>query len=122
VKVETVQQQKDLKKMAAAGGKASRSLKKAVVKHPAYASWGSVVNAQVKAKLTPSSKCNLGKFLGIRDPPASDISQLITRFIKLNNRQVSIYCHYPLLVLLEIAIGMLPENVLFDGLAYISCK
>eukprot|EP00258_Populus_trichocarpa_P041717 XP_024457736.1 uncharacterized protein LOC112327638 [Populus trichocarpa] len=87
VKVETVQQQKDLKKMAAAGGKASRSLKKAVVKHPAYASWGSVVNAQVKAKLTPSSKCNLGKFLGIRDPPASDISQLITRFIKLNNRQ-----------------------------------
>ncbi|KAJ6682591.1 hypothetical protein OIU74_020764 [Salix koriyanagi] len=60
--------------MAAAGGRASRSLKKAVVKHPAYASWGSVVNAQVKAKLTPSSKCNLGKFLGIRDPPASDVS------------------------------------------------
>jgi len=29
VKIETVQQQKDLKKIAAAGGKASRSLKKA---------------------------------------------------------------------------------------------
>jgi hypothetical protein len=56
VKIETVQQQKDLKKIAAAGGKASRILKKAAVKHPTYASWGSVVNAQVKAKLTPSSK------------------------------------------------------------------
>lgn len=94
MKIEIVQQQKDFEtKMAAAGGRASRSLKKAVVKHPAYASWGSVVNAQVKAKLTPSSKCNLGKFLGIRDPPASDVSLLITKFMKLNNRQVSINCH-----------------------------
>ena len=94
MKIEIVQQQKDFEtKMAAAGGRASRSLKKAVVKHPAYASWGSVVNAQVKAKLIPSSKCNLGKFLGICDPPASDVSLLIAKFMKLNNRQVSINCH-----------------------------
>ncbi|CAK7334567.1 unnamed protein product [Dovyalis caffra] len=71
--------------MAAAGGRASRSLKKAVVKRPAYASLGSVVNAQIKAKLTPSSKCNLGKFLGIPEPPTSDTSKLISMFIKLNN-------------------------------------
>ncbi|KAJ4841758.1 hypothetical protein Tsubulata_035719 [Turnera subulata] len=70
---------------AAAAG--SKRKKAGLVKHPAYACLGSVVNAQLKANQTPPSTSQLGKFLGIRDPPRSDVSKLISKFIKLHNRQ-----------------------------------
>ena len=63
-------------------------LKKALIRHPAYASKGSIVNSQIKAKVIPPSSSQLGKFLGIPEPARSDLTKLISRFIKLNNRQV----------------------------------
>ena len=44
---------------------------------------------KVKVKGVPSALSQLGKFLGIPDPPRSDTAQLISTFIKINNRQVS---------------------------------
>ncbi|CAN0840471.1 hypothetical protein LINGRAHAP2_LOCUS2832 [Linum grandiflorum] len=68
-------------------GNSRMLLKKALVRHPAYASKGSVVNSQIKAKIIPPSSSQLGKFLGIPEPARSDLTKLISRFIKLNNRQ-----------------------------------
>uniref|UniRef100_A0A2P2IYJ1 Uncharacterized protein LOC105130257 n=1 Tax=Rhizophora mucronata TaxID=61149 RepID=A0A2P2IYJ1_RHIMU len=59
----------------------------AMVRRAAYAPKGSVVNAQIRAKETPPCSSNLGKFLGIPPPPRSDFSKLISKFVKLNNRQ-----------------------------------
>ncbi|OAY39388.1 uncharacterized protein LOC110624415 [Manihot esculenta] len=54
---------------------------------PPYASHGSVVNAQLKSKVTPPTSSQLGKFLGFVDPPRSEISKVISKFIKLHIRQ-----------------------------------
>ncbi|CAI0392617.1 unnamed protein product [Linum tenue] len=53
---------------------------------PTYASKGRIVNSQIKAKVTPTSSSQLGQFLGIPEPTRSDLSKLISRFTKLNNR------------------------------------
>ncbi|XWS62271.1 hypothetical protein CRYUN_Cryun07bG0195900 [Craigia yunnanensis] len=42
---------------------------------------------KVKVKGVPSALSQLGKFLGIPDPPRSDTAKLISTFIKINNRQ-----------------------------------
>ncbi|KAJ9159304.1 hypothetical protein P3X46_024819 [Hevea brasiliensis] len=72
---------------AAVAGHPHRSRRPQSVHLPPYASHGSVVNAQMKSKVTPSSSSQLGKFLGFVDPPRSEISKIISRFIKLHMRQ-----------------------------------
>ncbi|KAF2320712.1 hypothetical protein GH714_030262 [Hevea brasiliensis] len=72
---------------AAVAGHPHRSRRPQSVHLPPYSSHGSVVNAQMKSKVTPSSSSQLGKFLGFVDPPRSEISKIISRFIKLHMRQ-----------------------------------
>ncbi|WCJ18131.1 SWIB/MDM2 domain superfamily protein [Euphorbia peplus] len=54
---------------------------------PAFASKGSSVNMDLKAKQPPPALSNLGKFLGIVDSPQSEFSKTVTQFVKLHNRQ-----------------------------------
>lgn len=44
--------------------------------------------------VAPSSTSELGKFLNIPEPPRSETAKLITKFIKLNNREVSLLNHW----------------------------
>ncbi|KAL9427533.1 hypothetical protein AB3S75_029674 [Citrus x aurantiifolia] len=78
---------------ARGGGKAAMAAMKGAggLKLQAAAS-SSKVQAKGKGKgktksVAPSSTSELGKFLNIPEPPRSETAKLITKFIKLNNRE-----------------------------------
>lgn len=47
-----------------------------------------ILKGKMKVKGVPSASSQLGKYLGIPEPPRADTSKLISTFIKINNRQV----------------------------------
>ncbi|KAK6251603.1 hypothetical protein SCA6_005608 [Theobroma cacao] len=46
-----------------------------------------ILKGKMKVKGVPSASSQLGKYLGIPEPPRADTSKLISTFIKINNRQ-----------------------------------
>lgn len=81
---------------ARGGGKAAMAAMKGAggLKLQAAAS-SSKAQAKGKTKsVAPSSTSELGRFLNIPEPPRSETAKLITKFIKLNNREVSLLNHW----------------------------
>lgn len=85
---------------ARGGGKAAMAAMKGAggLKLQAAAS-SSKAQAKAKGKgktksVAPSSTSELGRFLNIPEPPRSETAKLITKFIKLNNREVSLLNHW----------------------------